>query len=51
MRTPVASKNAFATAAGTHRIVGSPAPDGATSVRLISTTSIVSGASRISRIG
>src|SRR5207302_3161235 len=50
-RTPVASKTAFATAAGTTRIVGSPAPDGATSGRLISTTSIAAGASCISRIG
>src|SRR2546426_1824033 len=50
-RTPVASKNAFATAAGITRIVGSPAPEGASSGRLISTTSIAAGASSISRIG
>src|SRR4051812_41356030 len=51
MRTPVASKNAFATAAGMTRIDGSPAPLGAISGRLMSVTSIDSGASAISRIG
>src|SRR5262249_43307313 len=51
MRTPVASKNAFATAAGITRMVGSPAPEGATSGRSISVTSMDSGASGISRIG
>src|SRR5574341_1931780 len=50
-RLPVASNNAFATAAGITRIVGSPAPVGAISGRSISTTSIDSGASCISRIG
>src|SRR6266571_1678925 len=50
-RTPVASKNAFATAAGITRMEGSPAPLGGTSGRLISTTSMASGASPISRIG
>ena len=50
-RTPVALKKALATAPGMTRIVGSPAPEGATSGRLISVTSIDYGASAISRIG
>ena len=51
MRTPVASKIALAIAAATGRIEGSPAPVGAASGRLISTQSIVSGVSPMSRIG
>src|SRR5438876_5362498 len=51
MRTPVASKNAFATAPGMLRIEGSPAPLGATLGWLIKTISIDSGASPSSRIG
>src|SRR5215471_9957138 len=51
MRTPVASKIAFAIAAATGRIAGSPEPLGAISGRLIRTTSIAWGASVMSRIG
>src|SRR5207237_4267529 len=51
MRTPVASKMALAMAAAIGRIEGSPAPAGATSGRLISTISIVSGVSVMSRMG
>src|ERR1700724_597812 len=51
MRTPVASKMAFAMAAATGRIEGSPAPLGAISGWLISTTSMLSGVSVMSRIG
>src|SRR5712671_4884897 len=51
MRTPVASKIAFAIAAATGRIEGSPEPLGATSGRLMRTTSIDSGASVMSRMG
>src|SRR5262249_42077090 len=51
MRTPVASKIALAIAAGTVRVAGSPAPVPGSSGRLMSTTSICSGASWISRIG
>ena len=51
MRTPVASKIALAIAAATGRIYGSPAPVGGWSGWLISTKSIVSGVSVMSRIG
>src|SRR6185503_12062759 len=51
MRTPVASNTALASADGIMRIEGSPAPLGATSGRSMSTISIDSGASGISRIG
>ena len=51
MRTPVASKIALAIAAATGRIDGSPAPDGAMSGWSISTVSIFSGVSVMSRIG
>src|SRR3954447_9038804 len=51
IRTPVASKMALAMAAATGRVEGSPAPDGAISGWLISTTSIVSGVSVMSRMG
>src|SRR5437667_12613699 len=45
MRTPVASKIAFAIAADSGRIEGSPAPVGASSGWLISTTSTSAGVS------
>src|SRR5262249_9164429 len=51
MRTPVASKIALAIAAATGRMLGSPAPDGSISGWLISTKSICSGVSVMSRIG
>src|SRR5262249_10346931 len=51
MRTPVASKIAFAIAAVSGRIEGSPAPDGGTFGRSISTMSIRAGVSVMSRIG
>ena len=51
MRTPVASKIALAIAAATGRMLGSPAPDGSISGWLISTKSIFSGVSVMSRIG
>ena len=51
MRAPVASKMALAIAAGTVRVDGSPAPEAGRSGRLMSTMSICSGASWISRIG
>src|SRR5262245_8081030 len=51
MRTPVASKIALAIAAAIGRIDGSPAPDGAISGWSISTVSIFSGLSVMSRIG
>ena len=44
IRTPVASNTAFAIAAATGRLDGSPAPEGAISGWLINTTSITSGA-------
>src|ERR1051325_3784220 len=50
-RTPVALKNAFATAAGMTRIVGSPAPLGAISGGSISTISIALGAFCLSELG
>jgi len=49
--TPDASKTALAMAAATGRIELSPAPAGGSSGRLISTISIASGASVMSRIG
>ena len=51
IRTPVASKNALATAAGTTRQVASPAPVGGASGRLINTISISYGASLMSKMG
>src|SRR5215831_10194911 len=51
IRTPVASNMAFAMAAATGRIDGSPAPVGAISGWLISTTFTSAGVSVISRIG
>src|SRR4029078_853200 len=50
-RTPVAPKTASAIAAATGRIDGSPAPVGAISGRLISTTFTSRGVSVMSRIG
>src|ERR1700686_4157262 len=50
-RTPVASKIALAIAAATGRLDGSPAPEGGISEWSISTTSIFSGVSLMSRIG
>ena len=51
IRTPVASKNALAIAAGITRVVGSPAPRESSSGRLILWILISSGASAASRIG